>query len=168
MSKAPGADDNGSGSSSVMEMLRAATLRDASNKTVFSFEKTLVFAWFSGEEQGLYGSEYMAQQFKGRTEEVVAMINLDMIGWQKEPTKREVFFDKDRVTVALRDLGRELSTLYLPGVEVGLAEGCCSDGDSFYQEGMPVVSYFESAHLENPHYHRTSDEPGTVSYQVSE
>jgi len=151
--RAPGADDNGSGSSIVLELARIAHTYD--------FEYSMLFVLFSGEEQGLYGSEALASDIYT---EVQAMLNVDMVGWQASGDQDVVYFDRDRVTPQLRDLGRELVAEYLPHLRTGLAVGCCSDGDSFYALGVPIASMFESASMKNPNYHQPSDLPSTLTF----
>ncbi|MCK5077394.1 MAG: M28 family peptidase [Calditrichia bacterium] len=70
---APGADDNGSGSASVMEAARVMSS--------MSFKRTIKFVLFSGEELGLYGSEAYAQNASTEGENILGMINMDMIGY---------------------------------------------------------------------------------------
>jgi hypothetical protein len=71
-SDAPGADDDASGVAAVMEMARVMATRPTG--------ATLVFAAVAGEEQGLYGATYMAQQFKAAGADVQAMFTNDIIG----------------------------------------------------------------------------------------
>ncbi|MEV1290359.1 M20/M25/M40 family metallo-hydrolase [Micromonospora sp. NPDC049679] len=71
-SDAPGADDDASGVAAVMEMARVMATRRT--------EATIVFAAVAGEEQGLYGAAYMAQQFKAAGTDVQAMFTNDIIG----------------------------------------------------------------------------------------
>ncbi len=71
-SDAPGADDDASGVAAVMEMARVF----ASRRT----EATVVFAAVAGEEQGLYGSDHMAQVFKDAGADVQAMFSNDIVG----------------------------------------------------------------------------------------
>jgi len=70
---APGADDNGSGTAAVIEVARV--LKD------YSFEYSIIFALWDQEEQGLLGSNYYAQIAGNRGDSIVAVMNLDMIGW---------------------------------------------------------------------------------------
>ncbi|WLW53324.1 M28 family metallopeptidase [Streptomyces sp. YU58] len=74
-SDSPGADDDASGVAVVLELARVmATRRPAS---------TIVFAAVAGEEQGLYGSAYMAQQFKAAGADVQGMFTNDIVGSAK-------------------------------------------------------------------------------------
>lgn len=68
---APGADDNGSGTVLVMEAARVL------KESGFTPKKTIKFITFSGEEQGLYGSDYYATS---TSETILGVANVDMIG----------------------------------------------------------------------------------------
>ena len=71
-SDAPGADDDASGVAVIMEMARVM----AAHKPA----ATIVFAAVAAEEQGLYGSDYLAQSFKNRNADVQAMFSNDIVG----------------------------------------------------------------------------------------
>ena len=71
-SDAPGADDDASGVAAIMELARVMATRHT--------EATVVFAAVAGEEQGLYGSDHMAQQYKNAGTDVQAMFSNDIIG----------------------------------------------------------------------------------------
>jgi Zn-dependent M28 family amino/carboxypeptidase len=71
-SDAPGADDDASGVAVVLELARAFATRQ--------FAGTLVFATVAGEEQGLYGSAYMAKQMKAAGADVQGMFSNDIVG----------------------------------------------------------------------------------------
>ena len=69
---APGADDDGSGV--------AATLESARALAPFHFRATIVFECVAGEEQGLYGSAYMAHRLKVDGARIDGMLNNDIVG----------------------------------------------------------------------------------------
>src|SRR5215472_9048772 len=69
---APGADDDGSGVACVLELARLFATRQ--------FPGTLVFAAVSGEEEGLFGSSFMAAQMKAAGNDVQGMFSNDIIG----------------------------------------------------------------------------------------
>jgi hypothetical protein len=71
-SDAPGADDDASGVAVVLELARLFSTRQ--------FPGTLVFATVAGEEQGLYGSAYMARQMKAAGTDVQGMFSNDIVG----------------------------------------------------------------------------------------
>lgn len=89
-SDAPGADDDGSGVAAVMELARIMSKH--------SFPCTLIFVVVSGEEEGLFGSQHLADMAKSSGWNVIAMLNDDMIANSfasgtelKENTKVRVF-----------------------------------------------------------------------------
>lgn len=71
-SDAPGANDNASGVALVLEAARLLSQR--------TFDATIVYAVFSGEEQGLWGAELLADIAKARGWQVSAMLNNDIVG----------------------------------------------------------------------------------------
>jgi Peptidase family M28 len=71
-SDAPGADDDGSGVAVVLELARLFATQQ--------FPGTLVFATVAGEEQGLYGSAFMAQQMAAAGADVQGMFSNDIVG----------------------------------------------------------------------------------------
>lgn len=74
-SDAPGADDDASGVAAVMEMIRVMATRRP--------KSTIVFAAVAGEEQGLYGAAFMAQQFRSAGADVQGMFTNDIVGSAK-------------------------------------------------------------------------------------
>ncbi|KUL29855.1 M20/M25/M40 family metallo-hydrolase [Actinoplanes awajinensis] len=71
-SDAPGADDDASGVAVVLELARVLAGREP--------EATLVFAAVAGEEQGLYGSDHMAQVYQNAGADIQAMFSNDIVG----------------------------------------------------------------------------------------
>jgi subtilisin-like proprotein convertase family protein len=71
---APGADDNGSGSATVLEAAKVLSCWGVRN--------TVKFLNVTGEEQGLFGSEAYAADALTRGENIKGVINYDMVGWQ--------------------------------------------------------------------------------------
>lgn len=74
-SDAPGADDDGSGTSAVVELARVFSL-----KFPQGLEATLVFALYAGEEQGLLGSTHLAQRLHDGGYRVAAAVTNDIVG----------------------------------------------------------------------------------------
>jgi hypothetical protein len=71
--RAPGADDNASGS--------AAVLTAAGVMSQYRFERTIRFVLFTGEEQGMRGSTNYAAAAKAAGDNIIGVLNLDMIAW---------------------------------------------------------------------------------------
>jgi aminopeptidase YwaD len=138
----PGANDNASGVAVVLEAARV--LAGA------SLARTVQFVLFSAEELGLHGSAAFVGE---RRAGVVAMINLDMVGWG------------DRLMVGNasgRDdgpLGVALEVARRLGVEVTRFRGAASDHASFERAGVPAVFLHRGV---DPHYHRPTDVPANI------
>lgn len=109
---APGADDDGSGTSAVLECARVMSKH--------SFPATIIFVAVSGEEQGLLGSTYMAEKAKRENWNVEAVLNNDIMGSNNssetdiiDNTKIRVFseglsvLDTGRAEMMIRNLGLE-------------------------------------------------------------
>lgn len=108
-SDAPGADDDGSGSSLVIEAARAFTT------THFQPEANIIFVLFAGEEQGLYGSDHFAREARNKNMDIIADLNNDIVGSIKggngvvENNIVRVFSEGYReITIGQRKLNPEL------------------------------------------------------------
>jgi Zn-dependent M28 family amino/carboxypeptidase len=109
---APGADDDGSGTSAVMECARIMSKH--------SFPATIIFVAVSGEEQGLLGSAYMAAKAKKENRNIEAVLNNDIMGSNNsnetnitDNTKVRVFseglpaYETEKKALEIRALGLE-------------------------------------------------------------
>jgi len=160
--RAPGADDNASGSVAVMLAARLLASRDLAY--------TVRFVLFTGEEYGLLGSDAYAADCAARGEDIRGVINLDMIGYNTGSPVHEVFARSGDGAGAAES--RQLATLFADTVSVyeldlipqeividdyPLVGG--SDQWSFLVQGYPAILVsegFESGDF-NPHYHTVSD-----------
>jgi hypothetical protein len=146
-----GADDNGSGTTSILELARrfgAIPRREG---------RRLVFMTFSAEESGLFGSEAYCRDPPFPLEKTAAMINLDMVG--RLTKDRDT--GKDRLTVygtgtaktfdALIESLNKKYDFQLKKVPSGLGP---SDQMTFYEKKIPVFFFFTNDHAD---YHRPSD-----------
>lgn len=150
--RAPGADDNGSGTSCMLE------LASVMNMTDFPAKRGLKICFFSGEEQGLLGSQALASAYREQRKNIVAMVNADMLGYQAGDEITLGFKDRS-VTPELVTLSKELTALYVPGLPTADSSSCCSDYLSFYENGFPSVGFFESGYAASayPSYHTPTD-----------
>ncbi len=156
---APGADDNGSGSTAV---LLAAQILSS-----HAFERTVRFVLFTGEEQGLYGSAAYATLLSGQGANVVAVLNLDMISYDGGglPTLRlhtrttgSAGYAADQ---AIADTFKAAVTSYvgsgLTPIDTPDAEWA-SDHSSFWNKGWPAILAIEDDYDDfTPYYHTTGD-----------
>lgn len=127
-SKAPGADDNASGSVTNLEAFRV--LAEAG----FEPENTLEFHWYAGEEIGLVGSADIWADYKSNGKNVIAYVNQDMTGYSPSGTPNVV---TDYTDPGLNDYVTLLVTEYTG--EAPNASECgyaCSDHASANSNGF--------------------------------
>eukprot|EP00004_Rigifila_ramosa_P001851 TRINITY_DN1184_c0_g1_i1.p1 TRINITY_DN1184_c0_g1~~TRINITY_DN1184_c0_g1_i1.p1 ORF type:complete len:441 (-),score=119.81 TRINITY_DN1184_c0_g1_i1:45-1295(-) len=157
---APGADDNGSGSSALLELARIFA---TSGKR---FRNTLRFGFWCGEEQGLYGSAAYANELFANGTDIVAYLNADMLGYRIPGTNPVLAMKSQSSTQWLNEYAIELTEMYVPQVNTGYSSSCCSDWISFYNRGYDSIGYFENVQSASayPCYHRTCDLPSEVDF----
>lgn len=117
---APGANDDGSGTAAVLELARVLSQ--------FEFASTLIFAAFTGEEQGLFGSRHYAAAARQRGDKIIAMATNDVVGnivggSGKIDSSHVRCFSDDPMTSPHRQLARYIKLqgeAYVPGFEVRL------------------------------------------------
>jgi hypothetical protein len=131
---APGADDNGSGTTTVLELARVLAN--------VPLRKTVIFMAFSAEEVGLVGSAYAAQQFANSGTDIEVMYNYDMVGYTDDS-----YWDISVTSgpnAAYRDVtaaAAQRVTALIP--IVGSAPGS-SDHQSFLEQGFDIVNTIEA------------------------
>ena len=147
-----GADDNGSGTVMLMELARY--LKMSGNR-----ENNYLFISFSGEEEGLYGSEFFVQHPVTDPGTVNFMMNLDMVG--------RLGCEGDLVTVFGTGTSPLWHTIYNetahPKFRVCRMHGVhgFTDHLGFYRHGIPITSFTTGFHYE---YHTTRDGAETINY----
>lgn len=151
--RAPGADDNGSGSAALVELARLI------HKNKVTFAHTLKLMLFTGEEQGLLGSRAISRDMASKGEQVIAMFNADMLGYRQPGQDITLAFMDRYVDMDLTEITFELVHTYVPGLKTDFTQGCCSDQQSFYEAGFPSVGFFETptSRVVYPQYHRSDD-----------
>ena len=158
-----GADDNASGSTGVIELARRfGAMKDRQGRR-------LVFITFSGEEDGLQGSQFYCKEPLFPLENTVAMINMDMIGRTK-PVPVDwlgLFGKKDKLIVYGTGTGTGFDALTEDAAKKAdfrlfkvAPSASNSDNHSFYQKKIPVLFLFTGLHGE---YHRPTDTPERIN-----
>jgi len=146
-----GADDNASGTAGVLELARLFTAQKPRPK------RTIVFMAFSGEEEGLLGSNYYVNHPLFPLANTVAMINMDMIGRMKD----------HRLSVGGVGTAKEwrdmISTDTDKSFQLTLTEDGFgpSDHSSFYAKQIPVLFFWTGTHND---YHKPSDTFDKINY----
>jgi len=158
--RAPGADDNGSGTTAVEAAARILSQ--------YPFENTLKFIGFSGEEQGLLGSKAYAEDAYNRGDSIVAVVNLDMIAYDSDDDYAgEIHCGTDSNSINIGDLFMEVAAEYqLPLVLEKFTSGASrvSDHASFWDYGYPAIMGIEDKSDDfNPHLHSTGDNMSIVN-----
>jgi len=151
-----GADDNASGTATIMEI--AGAIAEARKQNPAQFPYGFVFAAWSGEELGLIGSNYFVSHPTFPLERVAAYINFDMVGRLKDNTLLLQGIGSSPVwkgMIEKRNVAAGFSLKlhddpYLP-----------TDATAFYTAGVPVLSVFTGSHED---YHRPSDDAATLDY----
>jgi peptidase M28-like protein/PDZ domain-containing protein/PA domain-containing protein len=163
-----GADDNASGVAALLELARIFSLQKPRPR------RTIVFIAFSGEEEGLLGSNYYVNHPVMPLGNTIAMINMDMIGRMKEnkliiggvgTAKEWKGLIEDAAPAALVTASSESVIAYgfprmfaLTLSEDGYGP---SDHSSFYARQIPVLFLWTGTHED---YHKPSDTADKINY----
>ncbi|KAI5984158.1 hypothetical protein EDD15DRAFT_2311208 [Pisolithus albus] len=117
---APGADDDGSGTVTILESYRALLAAG------FTPKRSVEFHWYSAEEGGLLGSQAVAKSYETEGIQVYAMSQFDMTAWVKAGTQEEIGVITDYVDPLLTTFNKELIDAYLsvPYVETKCGYAC--------------------------------------------
>ena len=160
-SAAPGADDNASGTAGVLEIARILSQ--------YSFDRTIIFCAFSGEEYGLYGSAAYAQAAAQQGMDIHGYFNLDMIAYLQPGSYIHTDLIYPPSAQELADFYTEVSQVYLPDflIEAGMLTGGDSDHTSFNNNGFMGIFPFEDSDNYSPYIHTANDLIGS-SYNNEE
>jgi hypothetical protein len=170
-STAPGADDDGSGTSAVVELARVVSKRYPKG-----LDATVIFVLHAAEEQGLLGATHLAQRLKAEGKQVIAGMTDDIVGnvvaedGSVDSTSVRIYA-QDPDSSGSRELGRYvwgLGVMYLPGFEVvpvfrldRIGRG--GDHTPYIQAGWPGLRFTER--LENyKRQHLPTDDLSHVNF----
>lgn len=169
-----GADDDGSGTTGILELAEAFAKAKAAGKGP---RRTIVFMTVSGEEKGLWGSAYYANHPIFPLEKTTVDLNIDMIGRIGE----EYLKDKDSVNYVYIIGDDKLSTDLAPitdeanklvKMKLDRKYNDLNDKNRFYyrsdhynfaEKGVPIIFYFNGVHAD---YHRPTDTPDKINYKL--
>jgi leucyl aminopeptidase len=148
----PGADDDGSGSATVLEAARTLLASG------MHFNKPIYFIWYAAEEQGLVGSQRVVADFKQKKIPVNAVVHFDMTGYayQNETTMwlMDDYTNKD-LTSFISDL---ITTYVKKPVKHSNCGYACSDHASWTEAGFAASIPAEAAYENtNPSLHTSRD-----------
>ena len=148
-----GADDNASGTSALLEIAEAVAKYGPRPR------RSLLLAWWDGEEKGLLGSEHWAEQPTVALRRVRLAVNLDMVGRLRNERlevsgTRTAAGLRRLVAAQNRDIGLKLDFTW------DVADN--SDHYSFFKRSIPFLMFHTGLHKD---YHRPSDDVERVNFQ---
>ncbi|KAJ3504088.1 hypothetical protein NLJ89_g8120 [Agrocybe chaxingu] len=162
--RAPGADDNGSGSANILEAFRVLVAAGFRPSTPVEFH------WYAAEEVGLRGSQAIASSYKNVGVEVKAMLQLDMTAYVRPGTGPVValvpdFTDSGLTTFVGQIVDEYTSLSWVINDPCGYA---CSDHASWNSQGYPAAFPFEGLFSNgNPNTHTDSDTASVAGFSLT-
>ena len=157
-----GADDNASGTVGVMTIARAC------KATGEKPDKSIIFAAWTGEEKGLWGSKYFVQQAQKNNLNVVLNLNYDMIARNtaKDSLKNQASMVYTKANAGIEALTQKNVDAYTINLDLNYRPadrpGGGSDHAPFAQAGIPVFYFMAAMH---PDYHQPSDELDKINWK---
>jgi Zn-dependent M28 family amino/carboxypeptidase len=166
-----GADDNGSGTSTVLEVAQAFV---EARRLGYGPRRSVLFLLVSGEEKGLLGSEYYVNHPVFPLENAIANVNVDMVGRidQKHQSNPNYIYviGSDRISSDLHAINEQANATYTQ-LELDYTYNAESDPNRYYyrsdhynfaERGIPAVFFFNGTHAD---YHRTSDTVDKINFE---
>lgn len=156
-----GADDNATGVSAVLQILNAY------KNSKLKPKRTLIFAFWDGEEKGLVGSSYFVTNFKN-TSQIKGYINFDMIGRDGDDNNNKegvtIFYTKanDKFEQWLKKDIAEYDFKIKPSYNAWENPNAGSDNASFAKVKTPIIWYHTGGHAD---YHKVSDSNEKINYK---
>jgi hypothetical protein len=178
-----GADDDGSGTTTVLEIAEAFANAKVKPK------RSLLFVWHTGEELGLLGSSYFTDHPTVPRDSIVAQLNIDMVGRGGANDITGVtkagqqihggpgyvqLIGSRRLSTELGDLAEKVNTERSIGLNFDYsldANGhpqniyCRSDHYMYARYGIPIIFFTTGGHAD---YHQVTDEPQYIDYNRME
>ncbi len=163
-----GADDDGSGTAALIGLARAFALGP---KT----KRSLVFVWHSGEELGQWGSRYFADYPLFPIENIVAHLNMDMVGRNRENKESEAntvyLIGSDRISTELHNIVVDVNATMAKPLALDFELNDPTDPERIYYrsdhysyaaKGIPVIFLTTGLH---PDYHRVTDTVEKINFE---
>lgn len=165
-----GADDNASGTSSVLEIAEAYA--NMSKMGIYP-DRSMMFALMTGEEKGLLGSMYYVNHPVFPLAQTRANINIDMIGRTDDHYQQDSNYvyviGADRINPILHQSNIDINQRYAQ-LKLDYRYNAESDPNRYYyrsdhynfaEKGIPAIFFFSGVHKD---YHRTTDDPEKIMF----
>jgi hypothetical protein len=174
-----GADDDGSGTTALLGMAEALAKAPTRPK------RSVLFVWHCGEEKGLWGSRYFTEFPTVPLNQVVAQINIDMIGRSKKEgdtnQRNNELTGPDAVyvigsTMMSTELGEIVNSVNNSFLKLTFDTKYDDPADpnrfffrsdhyNYARKGIPIIFFFDGVHED---YHRAGDSADKIDYQKME
>lgn len=167
-----GADDNASGSMAILQIAKAM---NEAKKSGNGPERSIVFLHVTGEEIGLYGSKYYAENPIFPLANTIADLNVDMIGRVDDKHKDDpnyiYLIGSDRLSNDLHNISEAVNEKY-SNFNFDYTYNAENDPNRFYyrsdhynfaKNNIPIIFYFNGVHDD---YHELSDTADKINYEL--
>ena len=174
-----GADDDGSGTTGVLAIAEALAKSDKKPK------RSILFVWHAGEEKGLWGSEYYAKFPTVDLKNVVAQLNIDMIGRSRKaddtnPKNKDLSGENEIYVIGSKMMSTQLGAVTdsvnksFLNMTYNFRYDDPADPNRFFfrsdhfnyaAKGIPIVFWFDGVHED---YHQPGDTADKIDYQKME
>ncbi len=170
-----GADDDGSGTVSLLEIAEAFQLAVEAGKGP---KRSIIFLHVTGEEKGLLGSKYYTDNPLYPLENTIANLNIDMVG-RTDPKRVNdnpnyiYLIGSDRLSMELHEISEEVNKATV-NIDLDYTYNAHDDKNRFYfrsdhynfaKNNIPVIFYFNGTHVD---YHRPTDTVEKIEYDLME
>ena len=171
-----GADDDGSGTVSVIEMAKAFAKAKAEGHGP---RRSIVFMTVSGEEKGLWGSEYYSDHPLVPLDHTTVDLNTDMVG-RIDPARKVgdsmnyiYVIGDDKLSSDLKPISSDVNQKYT-NLELDYKFNDPADPERIYfrsdhynfaRKGVPIIFYFDGIHKD---YHRPTDTVDKINFDLME
>ncbi|MDW3646156.1 MAG: M28 family peptidase [Bacteroidia bacterium] len=168
-----GADDDGSGTSAILELAEAFAMAAKNGNPP---RRSMIFMTVSGEEKGLLGSRFYTDYPLYPLANTVANLNIDMIGRidkkyeeREDSTNYVYIIGSDKLSTDLHNIGEEANTSH-SGLTLDYTYNDENDPNRFYyrsdhynfaKNNIPVIFYFTGVHVD---YHKPGDDAHKIRY----
>ncbi len=162
-----GADDDGSGTVTLMAMARAFAQGPKP-------KRSLLFVWHTGEERGRWGSLYFVDHPTVELGDIVAQLNVDMIGRNRDDKASEwnsiYLVGSDRISTELDAIAQAANLSLTSPMKLDYELNDPSDPESVYTrsdhysyaaKGIPIIFFTDALH---PDYHANTDEVSRIEF----
>jgi Peptidase family M28 len=171
-----GADDDGSGTVSILEIASAFAKAKAAGKGP---RRSILFLANSGEEEGLWGSQYYTDHPTYPLDKTNVDLNIDMIG-RIDPNRKQgdsmnyvYVVGSDKLSTDLKPISEGMNQKYSK-LELDYKFDDPADPERIYyrsdhfnfaRKGVPIIFYFDGIHAD---YHKPTDTPDKIDYDLLE